>query len=72
MEGFAVLRAAELAGVPAIEIRVVSNDPSDVDRSVWRIDEALSVVHQTIRAVGPALLEVCAGGNHAGRSRGIG
>ena len=26
MEGFAVLRAAQMAGVPAIEVRVISNE----------------------------------------------
>ena len=42
MEGFAVLRAAELAGVPAVEVRVVSNRPEDADRGLWRIEEALA------------------------------
>jgi nucleoside phosphorylase len=41
MEGFSVLRAAELAGVPAVEVRTISNRPEDVDRGVWRIDGAL-------------------------------
>ena len=41
MEGFAVLRAAELAGVPAVEVRVVSNLPADAYRGLWRIGEAL-------------------------------
>ncbi len=42
MEGFAVLRAAELAGVPAIELRTVSNLVEERDRSRWRFDEALA------------------------------
>jgi nucleoside phosphorylase len=41
MEGFSVLRAAELAGVPALEVRTVSNRPEDADRSLWRIGDAL-------------------------------
>jgi futalosine hydrolase len=41
MEGFSVLRAAELAGVPAVEVRTVSNRPGDADRSRWRIGDAL-------------------------------
>jgi nucleoside phosphorylase len=41
MEGFSVLRAAELAGVPALEVRTVSNRPEDADRSLWRIRDAL-------------------------------
>jgi nucleoside phosphorylase len=40
MEGFAVLRAASAAGVPAIELRAISNRYDDA-RSDWRIDEAL-------------------------------
>lgn len=57
MEGFGVLRAAALANVPALELRVISNAPEDPDRSHWRIDDALQVLHQAIREVVPALLE---------------
>ena len=35
MEGFAVLRAAEIAGVPAVEIRGISNVVGDRDRNEW-------------------------------------
>ncbi|GAC1389243.1 MAG: futalosine hydrolase [Vulcanimicrobiaceae bacterium] len=35
MEGFAVLRAAEMAGVPAIEVRGISNIVTDRERSGW-------------------------------------
>jgi futalosine hydrolase len=41
MEGFAVLRAARLAGVPAVEVRVVSNEIDEPDRTRWRFDDAL-------------------------------
>ena len=41
MEGFAVLRAAELAGVPAVEVRFISNEVEEPDRSRWRFDLAL-------------------------------
>jgi futalosine hydrolase len=41
MEGFAVLRAAELVDVPAVEVRTISNSPKDADRGLWRIQEAL-------------------------------
>lgn len=44
MEGFAVLRAAALAGVPAIEVRVISNAIEDTDRALWRFDEAFAAV----------------------------
>jgi len=42
MEGFGVLRAAELAGVPAVELRVISNAVSQPDRALWRIEDALA------------------------------
>jgi hypothetical protein len=48
MEGFGVLRACELAGVPAVELRVVSNAPGESDRAQWRIDEALAVLAETL------------------------
>jgi futalosine hydrolase len=48
MEGFGVLRACELAGVPAVELRVVSNSPDEADRTRWRIDEALAVLARTL------------------------
>jgi len=40
MEGYAVLRAAALAQVPAVEVRVVSNAVGEPDRSRWRLAEA--------------------------------
>jgi futalosine hydrolase len=42
MEGFGVLRAAQLAAVPAVEIRAISNSVHHADRSLWRIDDALA------------------------------
>jgi hypothetical protein len=42
MEGFAVLRAAELGGVPAVEVRAVSNEIDEPDRARWRFDDALA------------------------------
>jgi nucleoside phosphorylase len=44
MEGFAVLRACELAGVPAVEVRVVSNEIDEPDRSLWRFDDAFAAL----------------------------
>lgn len=38
MEGFAVLRAAEIAGVPAVEVRGISNTAGDRERSGWNFD----------------------------------
>ena len=51
MEGFAVLRACQLAGVPAIEVRAISNLIEDA-RADWRVDEALAA----LAAVVPALI----------------
>ena len=44
MEGFAVLRAAALAGVPAVEVRAVSNEIDEPDRGRWRFDDALAAL----------------------------
>jgi futalosine hydrolase len=53
MEGFGVLRAAALAGVPAIELRAISNPPGESDRNRWRIAEA----GEALRVAVPQLLE---------------
>lgn len=53
MEGFSVLRAAELAGVPAVEVRTISNRPGDEDRGLWRIEDALTRLGEIV----PRLLE---------------
>ncbi len=42
MEGFGVLRAAALAGVPAVELRAISNAVGEADRSRWQIEAALA------------------------------
>jgi futalosine hydrolase len=44
MEGFAVLRAAALAGVPAVELRAISNRVDEPDRSKWRFEEAFAAL----------------------------
>lgn len=44
MEGFAVLRAAKLAGVPAVEVRAVSNEIDEPDRARWRFADALAAL----------------------------
>src|SRR3954449_1450249 len=48
MEGFAVLRAARLAGVPAIEVRAVSNEIDEPDRSRWRFEDALAALDRAV------------------------
>ena len=52
MEGFGVLRAAQLAGVPAIEVRAISNDIEEPDRARWHFDAAFAA----ITAVTPQLV----------------
>lgn len=54
MEGFAVLRAAELAGVPAVEARVISNDPAEPDRSLWRFEDAFARLGELLPALAAA------------------
>jgi nucleoside phosphorylase len=44
MEGFSVLRAAELAGVPALEVRAIANAIEERDRANWRFDEAFAAI----------------------------
>jgi futalosine hydrolase len=53
MEGYAVLRAAALAGVPAVEVRVLSNAVGEPDRAKWRFDEA----KDALAAALPALIQ---------------
>jgi futalosine hydrolase len=48
MEGFGVLRACELARVPAVELRVVANSPDEPDRTAWLADEALAVLRDVL------------------------
>jgi futalosine hydrolase len=53
MEGFAVLRAAQLQGVPAVEVRAISNVVGDPPPE-WRLDEAVGVIREAL----PRLLDV--------------
>ncbi len=48
MEGFAVLRAAEAAGVAAVEVRVVANEIDEPDRARWQIAEALAALDELL------------------------
>jgi futalosine hydrolase len=57
MEGFAVLRACELAGVPAVEVRVVSNEIGEADRSLWRFDDSFAALAELL----PRLVAVASG-----------
>jgi futalosine hydrolase len=53
MEGFGVLRASAIAGVPAVEVRAISNEIGESDRSRWLIGEAIAA----LSAATPALLD---------------
>ena len=48
MEGFAVLRVAQLAGIPAIEVRAISNDIEEPDRARWHFDHAFEAITAAI------------------------
>ena len=49
MEGFGVLRACELAGVPAVELRAISNSPDEADRTRWRFDDAFAALADALQ-----------------------
>jgi len=51
MEGYGVLRAAALAGIPAVEVRVLSNAIGEPDRARWAIDEALAALAEALPAL---------------------
>lgn len=53
MEGFAVLRAAGIAGIPAVEVRAISNEIEEDDRTRWQFELAFAA----ITGVTPRLLE---------------
>ena len=59
MEGFGVLRAAALAGVPAVEVRAISNELGEEDRARWEVQTALerlgAVLPPLVEAVGEAV-----------------
>ena len=56
MEGFGVLRECEQAGIPAVEIRAVSNELTENDRARWRIGRALEALADAL----PRVLEAAA------------
>ena len=51
MEGFGVLRAAELAGVPAVEVRAISNELEEAERSRWDVDGALTALERSVQTL---------------------
>ncbi|MBI4172746.1 MAG: futalosine hydrolase, partial [Actinobacteria bacterium] len=55
MEGFGVLRACALAGVPALELRAIANEIEEADRSRWHLAEALEELARALPALVRAL-----------------
>jgi predicted 5'-methylthioadenosine/S-adenosylhomocysteine nucleosidase len=55
MEGFAVLRACRLAGVPAVEVRAISNELGEDDRLLWHVDLALAALGGALERLQAAL-----------------
>jgi futalosine hydrolase len=51
MEGFGVRRAAALAGVPAVEVRAISNPIGEADRARWDLDGALAALEGALPAL---------------------
>ncbi len=51
MEGFAVLRAAEIAGVPALELRGISNYVGDRARAEWNFAAGAQAAVRALDAV---------------------
>jgi futalosine hydrolase len=51
MEGFGVLRASALAGVPAVELRAISNAPGEADRGAWRFEDAFAALGDAVARV---------------------
>jgi futalosine hydrolase len=57
MEGFGVLRAAQLAGIPAVEVRAISNTIEEHDRGHWHFDEAFAAITGITPRLVAALLQ---------------
>jgi futalosine hydrolase len=51
MEGFAVLRAAEIAGVPAVEVRGISNIVGDRAESRWNFAAGAAGLERVLNAL---------------------
>ena len=51
MEGFGVLRACALAGVPAVELRAISNAPDERDRGKWTYEDAFVALGDAVARV---------------------
>jgi futalosine hydrolase len=57
MEGFGVLRAAQRVGIPAVEVRCISNEIEQEDRARWDIAGALEALEHALPVLANALIE---------------
>lgn len=57
MEGFGVLRACEVAGVPAVEVRAVSNELGEDDRELWMVRRGLETLADAVPRLLAALAD---------------
>src|SRR6185437_12714859 len=48
------------AGVPAVELRAISNAVGEADRARWRIDDALARLRETVPRLLEALVDCAA------------
>ncbi|MFD5136384.1 futalosine hydrolase [Streptomyces sp. NPDC058378] len=55
MEGFGVAEAAARFGVPALELRAVSNAVGPRDRAAWRIGDALAALTEAFGKTAPVV-----------------
>jgi futalosine hydrolase len=58
MEGFPVLRAAEIAGVPAVEVRGISNRVGDRSKSNWDFSAGVTGLERILHALLPLALNI--------------
>jgi futalosine hydrolase len=57
MEGFSVLRAAQRANIPAIEVRAISNEIEEHDRAHWHFQTAFHAITAATPQIVQALQE---------------
>ncbi|MFF9685430.1 futalosine hydrolase [Streptomyces sp. NPDC014623] len=55
MEGFGVAEAADRFGVPALELRAVSNTVGPRDRAAWRVGDALAALTAAFGKTAPVV-----------------
>lgn len=57
MEGFGVLRSAQRAAIPAVEVRAVANDIEEPDRGLWHFDAAFAAINAVTPRIVAAIVE---------------